>query len=197
MSNPHWKEFFHQLNPAFRTPSRDEIGGSLLDEEAAMVEAQMMARFSKAGKKLTLAVDGWVNIAGHHVLNFVVCDPEPMFLDSVFVQERHTGDVIAREIMKQLTSVGAEHFTAIVTDNAANMRAACKIVLGEHPNMIAIGCVSHGLNLMLEDFMNMPSLSTFLKQVKLIVRTINNKSILRNAVEGDLRESLKLPVATR
>ena len=203
VENEDWATFLSELNPSFKMPSRADVGGRLLDTEAEKIEQAQKARFAHGDPDIpnvSLVCDAWVNVNGDGVLNFTACDPSPMFLDVVVLRERHTAAVIAREICVQISRIGENNVVAIVTDNAANMKAAWSVVHAKVPHVLALGCTANGLNLLLEDFMTMKSLETFIIRIKVLVKTVRNKTILANAIHhegaGKLPR-LKLPVATR
>ena len=58
------------------------------------------------------------------VLNYLLCDPQPMFVASTRVTERHTAQVLSGQIhlVEKMHEIGNERISALVTDNAANMR---------------------------------------------------------------------------
>ena len=83
----------HELNPSFKVPSRREISGKLLTQKDEATTARVLDRTKAASpRSLTLVMDGWTNVNGDSVINYIVCDQKPMFFDSVVPKERHTGE---------------------------------------------------------------------------------------------------------
>lgn len=92
VENPHFLDWVSEMNPAFKVPTRREIAGKLLTDEDASTTAFVRHRIESAPvRSLTLVTDGWTNVTGESIVNYVVCDPKPMFLDSVAPKEKHTG----------------------------------------------------------------------------------------------------------
>ena len=92
VENPHFLDWASEMNPAFKVPTRREIAGKLLTDEDASTTAFVRHRIESAPERsLTLVTDGWTNVTGESIVNYVVCDPKPMFLDSVAPKEKHTG----------------------------------------------------------------------------------------------------------
>ena len=91
----------------------------------------------------------------------------------------------------------------IVTDNAANMKKAWKLLKISYPLLNCYGCISHGLNLLFNDFIKIPTLCVLMSQATDIVKEIKNshiigaifKEIQKSTVDSNI--SLKLPVKTR
>lgn len=93
VENKHFIEWAKEMNPSFKVPSRREISGRLLSHEDEATSALVLERIRAAPpKSLTLATDGWTNVTGDYIINYIVCDPNPMFFNSVAPKERHTGN---------------------------------------------------------------------------------------------------------
>ena len=123
---------------------------------------------------LTLTADGWTSVNNESIVNFSVCEPNAIFIGSVNTSDAsHTAEYMSGLILKKTEEVGAEKIIALVTDNATNMRSAWGLIKEEHPHIICFGCGAHGLNLLLKDFMTLPSLANFLKSATKIVRYVN------------------------
>ena len=87
------------MNPSFKVPSRREVSGTLLSQEDEATTARVLDRIKAAEpRSLTLVTDGWTDVNGDSVINYIVCDPKPMFFDSVAPKERHTGktDILSK-----------------------------------------------------------------------------------------------------
>jgi hypothetical protein len=79
----------------------------------------------------TLASDGWSNCQGQPLLNLLVhTNQGPVFLftkDSSL--EMKTAEYIASVLKEALMMVGPENITVVVTDSAANCKAAGQYAL--------------------------------------------------------------------
>jgi hypothetical protein len=57
-------------------------------------------------------------------------------------------------------------YLALVTDNAANMKAAWSKVEDSYPHITPIGCAAHALNLLLDGIMALKTMDTLYKRPK-------------------------------
>ncbi|CAG8852774.1 6225_t:CDS:1, partial [Gigaspora margarita] len=48
-------------------------------------------------------------------------------------------------------NIGPEKFSAVVTDSGANIKAACRIIAEQYPNILNLRCISHAVNLISRD----------------------------------------------
>ena len=102
-----------------------------------------------------------------------------------------------------LEEINPKKVMGIVTDNAANMKKAWKLLKISYPLFNCYGCISHGLNLLFNDFIKIPTLCVLMSQATDIVKEIKNshiigaifKEIQKSNVDSNI--SLKLPVKTR
>ena len=83
------------------------------------------------------------------------------------------------------------------------MKKAWRLIKESYPYLNCYGCISHGLNLLFNDFMKLPTLCMLMSQATDIVKEVKNSHILgaifreiqKSSVESSI--SLKLPVKTR
>lgn len=194
VENLYWKQFLHKLNPGYRPPSSYAVANTLLKDEEAEVDRAVQRRLQASDTYITLLTDGWTDVTGKSVINYVACTPVPVFVASTQPRVAHTAQYIADDILEHAAKVG-DKVVAVCTDNAANMRAAWRLINDKMPEIVTYGCASHGLNLLLHDFMELPSLKSILQTCARVPKVINNRGVVRNAFEGTT--SLKLPVPTR
>ena len=76
--HPVWKEAFKNIRPAFKPPSKYLVGSRYLDREYESVQTGVQQKIEDASC-VSLSADGWTNNRGEHLINFVVCTPEPVF----------------------------------------------------------------------------------------------------------------------
>lgn len=203
VENPYWKDFFSSLRPSFKLPTRKDIGGKYLDREFESVEADVWTKI-RSSNSVALQCDGWSNIRNEAIINFIITTPSPVLLKTMATgAERHTGEYIAQELMKCITDIGPNKLIGIVSDNAASMEKAKKIVVEQLPYITAYSCASHTLNLFIGDVMKLQSLTTIEGACKQIVKEITASHINTAALSqiqkdkyGSIR-SLKMPVKTR
>lgn len=61
---------------------------------------------------------------------------------------------------------------ALLTDDASNMEAAWEIIMDKYPQITAIGCAPHGLNLLLSGFMKLDTLQRIYRRAKEVVKYV-------------------------
>ena len=203
---PYWKTFFKSLRPKFVVPSPYKLSNSLLNVEYKRVMDDVNDKINKA-TCLALLTDGWTNITGDGVINFVITTPEPVFYKSIIPgQERETSEYIKTQIANVLDEVGQEKFFLICTDNAAAMKGAWAKLkeIDKYKHIHSVGCLAHGLNLLFKDLCAIPTISKLLLKVKQIVKNFKNTHILQSTfkniqkkIYGNTSVSLKLPSNTR
>ena len=71
--------------------------------------------------------------------------------------------------MAVINDLGPQKVFALVTDNAANMNAACAKVEESYPHITPIGSAAHALNLLLMDIMALKIMDTLYKRAKQMV----------------------------
>lgn len=62
-------------------------------------------------------------------------------------EEKHTAEYLAEVIENVVNGIGADRISAIVSDNASNVRNARKIIQEKFPRIENIRCVAHAINL--------------------------------------------------
>jgi len=66
-------------------------------------------------------------------------------------EERHTAEYLAEVIENVINGIGADRISAIVSDNASNVRNARKIIQEKFPRIENIRCIAHVINLIVCD----------------------------------------------
>jgi hypothetical protein len=103
-------------------------------------------------------LDGWTNANATSIYNFIVLTPshhQYLYCLRDFSSSHHTGEFLATEIKEILTKIGVEKFSAIITDNAANIRLAREIVTKENPKILNLRCITHFINLITKSILGM------------------------------------------
>ena len=84
---------------------------------------------------------------GKGIINYIISTPQPVFYLSTDTRDnRHTGLYIADELMEVINDLGPQKVFELVTNNAANMKAAWPKVEESYPHITPIGCAVHALN---------------------------------------------------
>ena len=117
--------------------------------------------------------------------------------------ESHTGEYVAEEMIKCITEIGADKMFAVLSDNAAAMEKAKKLITEKFNHITAYSCASHTLNLLVGDIMKLTSLQNVESHCKGIIKDItgSHKNLatfnkIQKEKYGAIR-SLKLPIKTR
>lgn len=123
--------------------------------------------------------DGWSNVKRDSIVNIVLTMPEPLFYKSISCgPERHTAEYTAKILSDCLEEIGAEKVSALVTDNAANMKAAWQLMKNKYPHIMPYGCVAHGLNLLFTDIAKIEEFREMTVTVQAIIKEIRNSHFL-------------------
>ncbi|OWZ02216.1 hypothetical protein PHMEG_00026261 [Phytophthora megakarya] len=100
---------------------------------------------------------------------------------------------------------GVGKVSAVVSDNAANMKKAGKLIELKHPNVVFNGCSAHAVNLLLKDIFKLDLFAEVLKKAAKIVKFVRARHLLLNRVRTHRRQlpkstkkgELSAPVSTR
>lgn len=196
---------FKSLRPAYNLPSSYAFSSFLLDNEYIRIKELVENKINES-ISLSLLSDGWTNIKGEGVINFIICTPRPVFYKSINPgTERETGQFICDKLSEIVEEIGSAKFFLIVTDNASNMRSAWEKVMVKYPHISCIGCAAHCLNLLLKDFMKVKELSSTSNKSKEICKYFKNHHVLYASFKSIQLEkypkneitTLKVPAETR
>lgn len=202
VENPLWRDFLHRLRPSYTLPSRKAVSTTYLDKEYAGVKFSVDEEL-KNSNVLHLQCDGWSNIRNESIINFVITQPKPFFVEFIPTEEkRHTGEYLGKQIEKIIEKYGADKFYSCIGDNAANMQAGLRVATAKYPHIQVMGCKAHALNLLSKDFLNLPSAKGLFTKAKSIINKIKKSHrlhsiFLQKQEEKKIKTSLKIPPDTR
>ncbi|GES90541.1 ribonuclease H-like domain-containing protein [Rhizophagus clarus] len=189
VESPFFLDFLQELNSAYSPFSRDILTKRLFEEELGYVNSKVL-RELEVTKNLTLALDGWSSLNHLSIWNFTILTPtnkEYIYQLLDLSSNSHTGEFIAEKIEDILIRVGAEKFSAIVSDNGSNVRKARGIIQSKHPYIEDVRCISHCVNLISCDIVKHPFAENLLKKINILANFFRN-----NAMAGaKLRELIK------
>lgn len=95
------------------------------------------------------------------------------FLNSVDSSgETKDASYIATVISAAIEKVGSDNIVQVITDNAANCKAAWNLINNKFPRIVCSPCAAHCLDLLLEDWGKLP-ISSVVENVAEIVKFIN------------------------
>ncbi|XP_052130461.1 uncharacterized protein LOC113212587 [Frankliniella occidentalis] len=204
--NEHWENFFKALRPAFKVPSTYCFSTPLLNAEHERIKTKCEEKIEEA-TSVCILTDGWSNIRGENVVNFVVTTPEPVFIEAVEPgEDRETGKWIFDAIEKVIKKFDSKKVMGVCTDNASSMKLAHNLISAKYPHISCYGCAAHGLNLLVKDILGkVGKFSSILKNSKTIVKDIKNHHVPHAIFKKKQKikfgsgkgKSLKLPGKTR
>ncbi|CAH1435544.1 unnamed protein product [Lactuca virosa] len=104
-------------------------------------------------KGVTIVSDGWSDPTRKPLINFMATSGNgPLFLKTVNCFGEVKDRFFIAELMKEvINEIGHENVVQIITDNAANCKAAGEIIESQFPHIYWTPCVVHTLNLALKN----------------------------------------------
>lgn len=206
------KKFFEKMNMQRFLPTRKQLSGEYLDKIFSEAENHLMQKINMSDY-VALVIDGWENVNNLSVLNIMVASPKSYFYKSMEI----TGDSIDNKFlikqMKQaIEEIGLEKISAVVCDNAKNMKKMQMQISAENPSIISINCAAHTLNLLIQDICRLNTAHLLINNGKVIIKEILksktskgryidewNKYVAVEKAKGNYVRKLLLciPVATR
>nr|XP_007147219.1 hypothetical protein PHAVU_006G105700g [Phaseolus vulgaris]ESW19213.1 hypothetical protein PHAVU_006G105700g [Phaseolus vulgaris] len=148
-------ELIGRHGPGLKSPSYHEIRVKYLKQEVEntkhIVEEHKLV-WKKTG--CTIMTDGWTDRKRRTILNFLVNSPRgTVFLKSIDASDIcKTADKIFKMIDDIVEEVGEENVIQVVTDNAANYKAAGELLMQKRKKLYWTPCAAHCIDMMLEDF---------------------------------------------
>lgn len=171
-----FKKFVNMLCPSYSLPSRKTLSNSLLPSVHNELFGKVKSELAKA-KAISLTSDGWtsVNNVSFYALTAHFIDQNTKLkcylLECSEFEDNHTAQNIAAWIETVLQKFEINYkITAIVTDNAANIKAAVNIL-----KIRQLSCFAHSLNLTVQNSIN-NSIQTTVNKIKLIVQFFKKSS---------------------
>lgn len=209
VEHPKFIAFLHRLRPSYKAAHRTLLATRLLDNAYKDLRVQFDAQVIASphgNARLTLISDGWTNIRGESIINYMLVRPdgaayfhssEPAGLSL------HTGEFLAQQMTAVINDVGPHHINAICCDSAANQQNAVKRVQHRFPSIIGIKCTSHQLNLVIKDILTLPVFVDTLHKAVKLAKWFRNHQFVHEALKIQQKVfykkeiALSLPVPTR
>ncbi|KAL0019152.1 hypothetical protein WJX77_011765 [Trebouxia sp. C0004] len=165
------------LRPNYELPSADTLAGTLLNSVAASVRLQN-ARWLQddtIAYHLTLTLDGWSNdrMESIYSWNIIFPDRRVILLKADDLSRlAHKGENLAPLIIEEINRWGPHRFAAIVTDNAANMVVARRLVLEHFPKMVDVRCMMHAFSTCMGSLLGHQWAQRLIKRVQDLITSI-------------------------
>lgn len=182
VEDSYFHAFIRMLNPSFILPNRRALAGTLLDETYQKVK-ELDAEVISQQHSFTLVSDGWTNIKRESVINFILCsgDMKPLFWKAVFTGGlHHTSAYICELMQKVIEEIGVKKIFSIITDNAANMILAHRLLREKYPRLITFGCVGHAVHLICKDIIALEPFARCFRAADKLIKTVRQSNILVN-----------------
>ena len=202
--NPFYVQMFEAaalVGGGFKPPTYEELRGPILQNEKAECSHRLEdLRKSWELTGCTVMSDGWTDMKGRTLLNFLVhCPRGTMFLKSVDASA-HVKDagLLCRLLDDFIQEVGPQHVVQVITDNAANYVSAGRMLMDMYPSLFWTPCAAHCLDLMLEDLAKIDWIKDTIDSARGITKFIYNHAAvlsLMRTFTGD-RELVR-PAITR
>ncbi|XP_054817833.1 uncharacterized protein LOC129317546 [Prosopis cineraria] len=145
---------FTAIGPGYKGPSYHAMRTKLLldtKKEVQLMVDSFRNFWDDTG--CTIMADGWQDQANRQLINFLVYSPRGI----VFIKSVDASDIVkdAQNLCNLFTEmvdfVGVTNVVHLVTDNAANYKAAGRLLCDKFPSIFWSPCAAHCLNLILGD----------------------------------------------
>lgn len=181
------------LNPTYaqQLPTSRTLSGVMLDREYK-IQLEKVVKVMAESRELSLVTDGWTNVRGDHIVNFLVKAPNR---PSMFYKSINTTGVLqnsantAASIIEIIEELGPEKFTSVVSDNAPVLKSAWRLVEEKFSHISAYGCAAHCLNLLIKDILEPHG--NLLSEASKIIKFFNNHHRSRSLFESSQRTEHK------
>ncbi|KAM3299564.1 hypothetical protein ACQJBY_040854 [Aegilops geniculata] len=148
-------EMIGNFGKGFKPPSYHEVRVKFLKLEVKRT-MNLLSEYKEEWKKTgcTIMSDGWTDKKKRYICNFLVNSPKgTVFLASVDTSDiSKTADKVFEMLDDIVEQVGEDNVVQIVTDNAANYKAAGELLMEKRKKIFWTPCAAHCIDLILEDF---------------------------------------------
>lgn len=172
-----FKDFINLIRPAFTEflPSRHLISTSMLDNHYNNIKVAVQALIDQSDS-ICLISDGWSNIRGDSVINFILTTPKPIFYKSIVASnESHTGAFIGSKLCDVIAEIGPDKICGVITDNAPNMKCGWRYIENKYNHIFFVPCIAHSLHLLCKDYVNkIPQIKDITMKSEKIVNYFRN-----------------------
>lgn len=128
----------------------------------------------------TVMEDGWQDQKNRQLINFLVYCPKGVsFIKSIDASDVVKDAITLCNLFVELVEyAGPKNVVHLVTDNAANYKAAGRLLNDKYPNVYWSPCAAHCLNLVLGDIGKMELVVGLAKCASLITKFVYNHGFL-------------------
>lgn len=194
VENPGFKNFVTSLNPNYTLPCRKTLSETLLTDRYSVARAAFLEKM-KHVPYVSITTDTWTSdstksfiaITCHYIYN---SNLETVILSTIEIKKSHTAENLANILRKTLADKWKlmDKVTAIVTDNAANIKKAVTLL-----NIQQISCNAHTLNLIVQNSIEADNeLCILIEKCRQIVGYFKRSSSGANTL-AEIQEKMNLP----
>ncbi|GET50620.1 ribonuclease H-like domain-containing protein [Rhizophagus irregularis DAOM 181602=DAOM 197198] len=190
INNPWFIDMIKALEPGYDPPSRRVLNGTLLEAELSRVNARVNNELEKESN-FTIALDGWTDPRGNSLWAFILLTPsrkEYLLQLEDLSKNSHTAEYLSKVINDIICKVGISKIVAIVSDNAANVAGARRIITNKYPSIINIRCIAHCINLISSDIVKVDQVKCLVKRANILTRYFKNSTLastwLKEAIDA-------------
>lgn len=187
-----FKKFVHLLCPGYSLPCRKTISNSLIPQLYERTSANVKEKIKDAFA-ICITTDAWTSLNNHSFVgvtaHWIDADMEMAsnLLECIQFNEQHTAENLCSFLKNIFAKWGIDNkITAIVRDNAANIKAAVK--LGGWRDL---ACFAHSLNLIVQD--GLVCIKSTTDKVKSIVEHFKRSSQALHKL-NTVQEQMGLPI---
>ncbi|PKB94852.1 hypothetical protein RhiirA5_437909 [Rhizophagus irregularis] len=120
-----------------------------LPDELAQVNNKVKIEI-ESETNLTITFDGWTSHIYRSIWNFIVITPSRkkyLYQLSDLSECLHTAEYLSSVIEKVIVDIEIDQISAVVSDNASNVKKACEIIQDKFPTIKNVRCIMHCINL--------------------------------------------------
>ncbi|KAL3678369.1 hypothetical protein R1sor_021325 [Riccia sorocarpa] len=180
-----------------------KLSNDLLEDEFKEVKDRTeKLMFPPLGfSKVTITCDGWTNIQGRPIVNFLIVNKYgEMYHSSVDCSGIYKDALWeSGELIKVIEELRPENVLQFVAENAAVNRKAGELIREKYPHIVFGGCVAHGLNLLSHDLGQYTWITSLFDRCQKMVAFIKNHHMTNAIFIDKFSDGLTLlrPGATR
>ena len=161
----------------YEAPSYHDLRTNLLVESKK--ELQLLVdtyRVSWEESGCTIMGDGWKDQRKRCLINFLVYSP----IGITFIKSVDATDIVSTaanlcDLFSEVVEyVGPKNVVQMVTDNAANYKAAGSLLNDKYPHIFWTPCAAHCINLILKDIADIPYIGDLAKRAAYITIFVYN-----------------------
>lgn len=186
-----------QAPAGYKPPSSEKLRTTMLDECVHDVEKELTPfKDTWYTQGVSVVSDGWSNIKHNPLINVLAVNSRgAMFMYAEdYLGVEKTGLAISKFLRGAIEKIGPSNVLQVVTDNAANCKAAGKEIEKEYRHIFWSPCCVHTLNLIFKDLASKLHwlFDTYRKGKEIVKYFLNHTHVLSFYRENSKLELLKV-----